>query len=764
MIKNKTLVIVESPAKATCIQKILGQEQFIVKSSMGHIRDLDDAAKHYGVDVDNDFKPTFTILQSKKKIVYELKEALKSSSDVLLASDEDREGEGIAWNLAEVLGLKNRRRMVFHEITKPAILEALNKTRPIDMNLVHAQHARQVLDKLIGYDISRCVSKHVSTGSSAGRVQSVALRFVVEHERKILEFKSTLSYNVKGLFEDNICGRLNVAFSVKEDVIAFLAICMKSKYIIGDQTKKRALRYPQSPFMTSSLQKDGGKKLNMSSKDIMSCAQSLYENGYITYHRTDAVNLAESALSQISEYITTNYGAKYLNVRQYKSKDKNSQEAHEAIRPTDINRKTIGEDDGITAKAKKLYELIWKRTIASQMSPAEVDLYSLHINIIDVNGVQLDKFFISNAEVIIFDGYLVIYDYNDSKEDDEEEVMSKPITKKEKGQIIRYNEINAIATNTQPPKRYDEPDLITQMKNNGIGRPSTYASIISIIQERKFVEKRSIQAMNTENDVFTIKPELPEITESKKSVQIGAEKNRLFPTELGIKVVDFLISNFDIFEYNITSQIEESLDLIANGKKSFSDVVASVYIRFEPIVSEFKKQQSPKHRLICNDPQTNEPIYALLSKNGPVLQVGMIGDKNIKFIKMPDGYTTETITDTVVYSLLKSKLEDDAIGSIGLYDDKPIHIKTGKFGRYLTYNGANYSVSKEGDISLSDAIAIIDSKHERIIKTLSPKCRILNGKTGPFIALNGKFYSIPSEKNPLKLTLKECIEISKLKK
>ena len=581
------LVIVESPAKAKKIQSYLGSN-YIVKASVGHVRQLAKTGENnLGIDIANNFMPKYVIAEGKSKVVNDLKEQYKKCSDVILAADQDREGEAIAWHVAQLLGIKEPKRMVFHEITKKALQNAVNNLRTIDYNLVNAQQARAVLDKLVGYEISPVLWKHVQYGLSAGRVQSSALKLVNERETLIENFESKTYWKTDGIFDDGLIGTLNKNFDAKNVCKDFLEKCKTAKFTIGNIEKKKVKRYPSAPFITSTLQQEAGRKLEQGSKAIMANAQTLYENGFITYHRTDSVTLSDDIVSDIKKYVSANYGENYVNIRKYKNKSKNAQEAHEAIRPTDIYRVNIDDVDGMTTQHKKLYEIIWKRTMASQMAPCEVEMWSLKIDL--SNTVE---YFVAKAEKIIFPGFKVVYDYeetdddNDDKENDTKTNKNlKIIEKLQIGALLNMKEITSTEKFTKPTPRFSEPNLVKKMEELGIGRPSTFASIITTIQERKYVIKETRKGKKVPYEIMFLKGNI--INEKKGETTMEAEKNKLFITDIGKIVSKFLEEQFsNIVDYNFTSNIENELDIVANGKKKWNDVVKVVYDEFHPNVAK----------------------------------------------------------------------------------------------------------------------------------------------------------------------------------
>ncbi len=758
----KTLVIVESPNKIKTIQKYLGND-YIIKASCGHVREL--SSENMGIDVANNFQPTYVISKGKHKYINSIKEGMKYCQRILLATDEDREGEAIAWHLVQVLNLKNSQRMVFHEITKKALEHSLKNLRSLDLNLVQAQQARSVLDKLVGFEISPTLWKHISsqTQTSAGRVQSVAVKLVVDRENEINNFQSQLYFKTHGIFDNKLEGDLDKNFDQKEDTLAFLKACQTATFLIADIQKKKVKRYPSAPFETSTLQQEGGRKLGLTSKQVMSTAQSLYEKGYITYHRTDCTILSQDVLGKIKAYILEKYNDKYLNLRQYKTKSKNAQEAHEAIRPTEIKRIDLADDSEIAPIQQKLYQLIWKRAVASQMAPCEVEVFTVKISI-----SNRPEIFICKAEKIIFPGFKVVYDYQEDTDKDEEKPsetknkqMLKIIDNLQLAQVVKYQKITSSEKYTTPIARYSEPNLVKKMKTLGIGRPSTWASIMEKIKDRKYVEKRNEKGRTIDICILTL--ENDKISESKGKTTLQAEKNKLFPTDLGKTVNNFLVKNFDnIMNYKYTSQVEDELDHIAKGQKVWYQVVKDFYQDYHPAVeklndnnsTESMESKKDQKRLVGNEITTGKNIYAYLGRYGPVLQIGDKKD-DIRFVSIKSDQSIDTISEHEANQLLIYPK------NLGQHNGHSIFLKDGKFGLYLEYNGKNYKLKNDFDqnLSLEDAISCLEETSSKIIKTLNQTTKIMNGPYGPYIIFGKKFVSIPSEMDPEKLTLQDCKEI-----
>ncbi len=757
----KKLVIVESPAKAKTIEKFLGSE-YVVKSSYGHIRDL--SKKNLGIDINNNFTPTYEVDPDKKKIVSELKESVKKSETVYLASDEDREGEAIAWHLAEVLNLdpSSTKRIVFHEITSKAITNAIKNPRQIDLNLVNAQQARRVLDRLVGFEISPLLWKKIKPALSAGRVQSVAVRLIVEREREIQNFKPESSYKVTGLFTFDIGNKehileaeLNKRISEKE-AEELLTSCSDYFFTVSEIQTKPGRKSPAPPFTTSTLQQEASRKFGFSVAQTMTIAQRLYENGYITYMRTDSTNLSQEAIQSAKDQIIKTFGAEYSNPRQYQTKIKGAQEAHEAIRPTYLDKPKISG----SAADQKLYELIWKRTIASQMSDALLEKTSITIPA----PYKKDYKFISSAEIVKFDGFLKLY--TESSDDDEttqtEAKLLPPISI---GQKLRAKSIEALERFTQYPPRYTEASLVKKLEELGIGRPSTYAPTISTIIQRKYVVKedrpgqvRNIKAIRLENN---------NISKSTQNESYGNEKAKLFPTDIGTVVNDFLISKFpEILDYGFTADMEKKFDEIAQGLVNWVDIVKSFYQTFHPTVISAEKSKEPQRigeRVLGIDPKSGKKVSVKIGRFGPMVQIGEAKDKDKPaFASLPQHLSIESITLEQALKLF------DTPNPIGTYENDPITYGTGRFGPFLKHKGKYYSIPKDlslEEITCEQAIKIITQKREseasKIIKQFEqkPGLFISKGRFGPYISYNEKNYRIPKNLNPQDLTLEQCLEI-----
>lgn len=761
MIEN--LVIVESPAKARTIERFLGKD-FHVKSSFGHIRDL--AKKNLGIELDNKYKPQYIISEDKKKIVAELKNIAREAKIIWLASDEDREGEAIAWHLSEVLNLKpeNTKRIVFHEITKSAIQAAIQEPRKIDQNLVNSQQARRVLDRLVGFELSPILWKKVQPSLSAGRVQSVAVRLLVEREREILSFKPAASFKIEGIFifidqdgqERFFKAEIPKRFPSKQKTLEFINKCKDAEYVVTNIEVKPTKRWPAPPFTTSTLQQEASWKLGFSVTQTMLVAQKLYEAGKITYMRTDSVNLSNLALSTAKKTISNEFGNEYIKIRKYKTKTKGAQEAHEAIRPTYLENKTI---DG-AATEKKLYELIWKRTIASQMSDA---LLEKTVATIDVSTTDED--FIATGEVIKFDGFLKVY--SEAKNEVTEGKKKNILPPLKINQTLTNKSILGIEKFTQPQSRYTEAGLVKKLEELGIGRPSTYAPTISTIQNRGYVVKED--RPGSERKINLIRLENKVITEEIQTEFAGREKGKLFPNDIGMIVNDFLVDHFkDIINYNFTAKAEKEFDEIALGKLDWTEMIDEFYQSFHKKVEETLKSSEKKtgERILGEDPVTGLTVLVKMGRYGPVAQSGDAGkDKKPRFASLLKGQLIETITLEEALNLFKLPR------TIGAYEEKEVVIGVGRFGPYIRHNDKFYSLKKGIDdpltIEIERAKELIEEKREsdrkKVIKTFSedPDILILKGRYGPYISHKKKNYRIPKTKNPGSLSYTESLELIK---
>jgi len=704
---SKNLVIVESPAKAKTIEKFLGND-YRVMSSFGHIRDL--AEKGIGIDFENNYQPQYIVTPDKKKVVSELKKASKEAEMIWLASDEDREGEAIAWHLYEELKLKkdNTKRIVFHEITKEAILHAIETPRSIDINLVDAQQARRVLDRIVGFELSPVLWRKVRPSLSAGRVQSVAVRLIVEREREINQFIPESSYRVNAIFKSiDIKGQpvelkteLQQRFSTKAEALAFLEKCKSSRFTIDSIVTKPARKTPAPPFTTSTLQQEAARKLGFSVAQTMQVAQRLYEAGKITYMRTDSVNLSDSAIETSKAEIISMAGQKYVHTRRFNTKTKGAQEAHEAIRPSYMNAHTV---EG-TTQEKKLYELIWKRTIASQMADAELEKTSIYINISD-SPYQ----FIASGEVIVFDGFLKVYIESTDDESDAENESLLPAMKS--GEKLIPGEIVAQQRFTQKPARYSEASLVRKLEELGIGRPSTYAPTISTIQNRTYVEKGDRQA--NKRDYNELKLIGDKITDKIKTENTGAEKSKLFPTDIGIVVNDFLTEYFpDILSFDFTANIEKEFDHIANGKTQWTKSIDKFYKKFHPIVEDTMKNSERQvgERILGVDPVSGRQLSVKIGKFGPLAQIGTAEEEEKPvFASLRRDQSIENITLEDALELFKLPRQ------VGEFEEKAMTVAIGRFGPYIRHDGSFYSLPKTDDpmkITAERAVEIIEAKRE----------------------------------------------------
>ena len=755
---SKNLVIVESPAKAKTIEGFLG-EGFTVKSSYGHVRDL--AKKGFGVDIENNFKPDYQVSEDKTKVVAELKKLAKGAETVWLATDEDREGEAISWHLFEALGLKesNTKRIVFHEITKPAIKNAIANPRTIDKHLVDAQQARRILDRLVGFELSPVLWKKIRPSLSAGRVQSVAVRLIVERERDIDGFNSTYNYKVVGIFEINgktFKADLAKRFTTKEEAEKFLEQIKGANFTVKNKEVKPGKRTSSAPFTTSTLQQEASRKLGFSVSQTMVVAQRLYESGKITYMRTDSVNLSDTAINQAKEAITGNYGEKYLNIHQYKTKSKGAQEAHEAIRPTYIENQTIDGDNN----DKRLYDLIWKRTIASQMSDAILELTT-----ITIENNKSDLEFIGKGEVIIFDGFLKIYMEGTDDENSEDEDGLLPAMKV--GDKLDLSEVVATQRFSSPPARYTEASLVKKLEELGIGRPSTYAPTISTIQKREYVLKEDRQGRERFYDVLTLKNDTIKV--EKKSETTGAEKSKLFPTDIGMVVNDFLLKEFpQIMDFNFTAKVEEEFDEIAEGKIVWTKMLKDFYTPFHKLVEHTSENsdRASGERKLGIDPVSGKQLIVRIGRFGPMAQLGDSTDESDKpkFAGLRKTQRIDTITFEEALDLFKLPRV------AGMFEDKEMKVAIGRFGPYIQHNSKFISLKKEDDpmtVTADRCIELIQAKRQadidKYIKTFPENegVQLLNGRFGPYLVIDGSNYKLPKGIDPKALTLEECLEIAK---
>ena len=760
---QKNLVIVESPAKAKTIEKFLGKD-FKVMSSYGHIRDL--KKKELSID-DKTLEPEYEIPEEKTKLVADLHAKADKAEKVWLASDEDREGEAISWHLCEVLGLdkKKTNRIVFHEITKPAILEAIEHPRHLDMNLVNAQQARRVLDRLVGFKLSPVLWRKVKPALSAGRVQSVAVRLIVEREREIQNFQSEVYYSVNGVFAitnpdgsaSEVKALLGNRFKTEAEVIAFLEKCKDATFTVESIQKKPVKRTPAPPFTTSTLQQEAARKLGFSVSQTMMVAQHLYESGRITYMRTDSVNLSKLCLGASKGEIVRLYGEDYSKVRQYHTSAKGAQEAHEAIRPTYMDQTEI---EG-TAQEKRLYELIWKRTIASQMADAEIEKTTVNI---EVSGT--DETFVAQGEVVKFDGFIKVY-RESSDDDDQQDEFGHILPPMKKGEVLTRREIAATERFSQGPQRYTEASLVHKMEELGIGRPSTYAPTISTIQQREYVQKGDKKGEERPYSLYQLKGK--QISQKSRKELIGSEKGKLIPTDIGIVVNDFLMENFnEIMDYNFTAKVEQDFDKIAEGDEKWTDMMKAFYKSFEPTVEKTmnaRQEHKAGERELGNDPKTGKPVYVKIGRFGPVVQIGSAEDKDKpQFAQLPKEQSIETITLEEALDLFKLPR------NLGDFENKPITIGTGRFGPYVLHDRKYTSLPKDCDpmaITRDEAIALIqDKRREESQKHMKffledPKLEVMNGRYGPYLVYDGKNYRLPKamHERAKELTYDECMKV-----
>ena len=760
---QKNLVIVESPAKAKTIEKFLGSD-FKVMSSYGHIRDL--KKKEMSIN-DKTLEPEYEIPEEKEKLVKELKSNAQKATNVWLASDEDREGEAISWHLCEVLGLDEEKtnRIVFHEITKPAILKAIEEPRHLDMNLVNAQQARRVLDRLVGFKLSPVLWCKVKPALSAGRVQSVAVRLIVEREREIQDFNSEPYYSVNGIFaitnpdgsQTEVKATLAQRMKTHEEVEKFLQQCVDANFTVESVSKKPLKRTPAPPFTTSTLQQEAARKLGFTVSQTMMVAQHLYEHGQITYMRTDSVNLSGLCINASKEEIVKLYGQEYSKVRQYHTSSKGAQEAHEAIRPTYMERTEI---EG-TVQERKLYELIWKRTIASQMADAQIEKTTVNIAISGSN-----EQFVAQGEVVKFDGFIKVYreSVDDEELQDEESHILPPL---KKGMVLTRREIQATERFSQGPQRYTEASLVHKLEELGIGRPSTYAPTISTIQQREYVHKGDKKGEERFYTIDTLKGK--QIKQSQRKEMAGSDKGKLLPTDIGIVVNDFLMKYFPtIMDYNFTAKVEQDFDRIAEGKEEWKDMMKSFYKNFEPVVEKTmnsRQERKAGERQLGKDPKSGKPVFVKIGRFGPVVQIGSAEDiEKPQFAQLPSDKSMETLTLDEALELFKLPR------TVGNYEGAPVIIGAGRFGPYVLHQKKYTSLPKDADpmtITLDEAVQLINEKREqedqKHLKSFmeDSKLEVLNGRYGPYIAYDGKNYRMPKAMHAraAELSYDECMKI-----
>jgi DNA topoisomerase-1 len=760
----KNLVIVESPAKAKTIEGYLGKD-YTVASSMGHVRDLPKG--NNSIDIENKYEPTYEVSPDKKEVISKLKKLSEDAETVFLASDDDREGEAIAWHLKEALDLndKKTRRIVFTEITKNAIINAIKTPRGIDIDLVNAQQARRVLDRLVGFELSPILWKKIKTGLSAGRVQSVAVRLIVEREREIDKFEAKSSFKVSAIFDlgkgKQLVAELPQKFETEQEALEFLNSCVGAKFTIGDLQKRPAKKSPSPPFTTSTLQQEAGRKLGFSVSQTMLVAQKLYEAGKISYMRTDSVNLSDEAVQGATRQIESAFGKEYVFNRQFKTKTSGAQEAHEAIRPTDFSVSEAGAD----RNGKKLYDLIWKRAIASQMSDAELERTTATITI-STNP----KTFQATGEVIKFDGFLKVYMEGHDEDEDSDDEGSKVLPPLTVGQELQLEEITATETFSRHPPRYTEASLVKKLEELGIGRPSTYAPTISTVQKRGYVVKESRDGKDREYKIHHLRDNKVGMTLEKEVT--GAEKNKLFPTNMAMVVNDFLVEHFpDITNYSFTAEIEQEFDEIANGKLVWHKMIDQFYKPFHKTVSKTEKVERSsvqnKNRELGVDPKTGLNIYAKLGKFGAYVQLGENPEDGKegkpKFASLRPGQFIENITLEDALELFKMPRD------MGMFEELPVVVNIGRFGPYVLHNKKFVSIPKEEDpyvITPARAVELIQAKRladaNKTIKVFdeNPDILILNGRFGPYIKAGKKNVKIPKGREPKELTLAECVELA----
>ena len=750
---SKNLVIVESPHKADTIGKFLGND-YHVMSSQGHVRDIEPVGKNsLGIDFEHDYQPHYAIDAHKEHLIDQLQREAKKADTVWLASDEDREGEAIAWHLKEVLGLKNKdtKRIVFHEITKPAILEAIEHPRDIDYNLVNAQQARRVLDRIVGFELSPILWKKVTTGLSAGRVQSVAVRLIVEKEREIESFRASSAYRVFADFIGVNPGdasvlkcELNHRFSHKKDAIEFLESLNSAMFIVRDVQRKPVTHLPAPPFTTSTMQQEAARKLKFSVSKTMRLAQSLYESGKITYMRTDSVNLSSLALGTSKEVITEQYGKEYVHTRQFHTKAKGAQEAHEAIRPTYMSTLTAGA----TKDEQRLYELIWKRTIASQMAETQSEKTTIEVSI---HGSKYA--FVATGEVITFDGFTRVYVQSTDEEAEERRILPA-MSQRERLKLVNAE---AIQTYAKPPFRYNDATLVKRMEDLGIGRPSTYATIIETIQKVKYVEKGSVPGQKRDVAILTLKNGM--VTEKQKSELYGAETQRFLPTDLGRITNDFLVANFpEILSYDFTAHEEEQFDRIAVGRADWVKTVDNFYQTFKPLLSSIPSGKV-EGRLLGEDPATGQPVYAKISKIGPCVQLGDATNEKPRFVSLKKGQSIFSITLNEALDLFRNALPV----MLGEYEGKEVVIGEGKYGPYVHYDKLYISIPRGKDplsVTMDEAVRMIEEKQATVAPIQSwGQIQILKGRYGAYIHTPEGNYQLPKSIRPETATEDEIREL-----
>ena len=766
----KNLVIVESPAKAKTIEKFLGKE-FKVMSSYGHIRDL--KKKELSID-DKTLEPEYEIPEEKQKLVDELKSQASKAEKIWLASDEDREGEAISWHLCEVLGLDGEKtsRIVFHEITKPAIVDAIEHPRHIDMNLVNAQQARRVLDRLVGFKLSPVLWRKVKPALSAGRVQSVAVRLIVEREREVQAFQTETFYVVNGVFAvanpdgsfSEVKATLSTRFKTEAEARQFLEQCKDAKFAVENISKKPTKRMPAPPFTTSTLQQEAARKLGFTVSQTMMVAQHLYESGRITYMRTDSVNLSGLCVNAAKQEITQLYGVDYSKVRQYHTSSKGAQEAHEAIRPTYMEQHTI---EG-TLQERRLYDLIWKRTAASQMADAEIEKTTVDISIASATAsLPQATIFVAQGEVVKLDGFLKVYRESVDDEEENKDEFAHVLPPLNEGQELLRREISATERYSQGPQRYTEASLVHKLEELGIGRPSTYAPTISTIQQREYVMKGDKKGEERKYAVITLRGK--QITDKLRVEMTGSYKGKLIPTDIGIVVNDFLMENFpSIMDYNFTAKVELDFDQIAEGKEQWNKMIASFYKAFEPTVEKTinaRSEHKAGERELGKDPRSGKPVFVKIGRFGPVVQIGTADDKDKpQFAHLPKEMGMETITLEQALDLFRLPR------MLGEYEGEPVTVGAGRFGPYVLHAGKYTSLPKGTNplsVTIGDALKLIDEKRrqetQKHLKTFTedPKLEVMNGRYGPYLIYDGKNYRMPKSMHDRarQLTYAECMAV-----
>ena len=762
---QKNLVIVESPAKAKTIEKFLGND-YKVMSSYGHIRDL--KKKEMSIDTTT-LEPEYEIPEEKEKLVKELKNNAQKAEKIWLASDEDREGEAISWHLCEVLGLdeEHTNRIVFHEITKPAILKAIETPRHIDMNLVNAQQARRVLDRLVGFKLSPVLWRKVKPALSAGRVQSVAVRLIVEREREIQAFQSEPYYSVAATFaitnadgsQSEVKAILAQRLKTHDEVLQLLEQCKEATFTVSSVSKKPLKRTPAPPFTTSTLQQEAARKLGFTVSQTMMVAQHLYEHGQITYMRTDSVNLSALCINASKEEITKLYGEEYSKVRQYHTSSKGAQEAHEAIRPTYMDRMEI---EG-TAQERKLYELIWKRTIASQMADAEIEKTT-----VEIKPSTTSSLFVAQGEVVKFDGFIKVY-RESVDDDDQQDEESRILPPMKKGMELTRREIQATERFSQGPQRYTEASLVHKLEELGIGRPSTYAPTISTIQQREYVHKGDKKGEERSYTIDTLKGKV--ITQKERTEMAGSDKGKLLPTDIGSVVNDFLMQYFPtIMDYNFTAKVEQNFDKIAEGGETWTTMLKNFYKKFEPTVEKTmnaRQEHKAGERQLGNDPKSGRPVFVKIGRFGPVVQIGSAEDKDKPlFAQLPSDKSMETLTLDEALELFQLPR------TLGDFEGSTVTIGAGRFGPYILHQKKYTSLPKDTDpmaITLEEAVALIKAKREQDNKKHlkifieDDKLEVLNGRYGPYLVYDGKNYRLPKNLHAKadELRYDECMAIIK---